>query len=252
MIFAIFSIIDYAGALLWVVPTLVNLENQTSKQTQPNIKAVFSIGLVAVVCHFASLTTNFILEGGSQNYSLANANALMSFFLSAFATLALPRLKTIWFPLMVVYTFAICSIVLTLFTTGNFIRNLAQNSGLVFLALLYALQIKWLDKKLKSKKFIFCQLLPPLMTVERHFFTLTVAAQALLTVTLISGIIYLHNFFAPEQVHKAVFSFVAWIMYSVLILGQWKWRWRGNRVLIYSISGMILLTVGYFGSHLIK
>lgn len=265
MIFAIFAIIAYAGALLWVVPTLVNLENQTSKQTQPNIKAVFSIGLVAVVCHFASLTTNFILEGGSQNYSLANANALMSFFLSAFATLALPRLKTIWFPLMVVYTFAICSIVLTLFTTGNFIRNLAQNSGLVFhlgialfsyalffLALLYALQIKWLDKKLKSKKFIFCQLLPPLMTVERHFFTLTVAAQALLTVTLISGIIYLHNFFAPEQVHKAVFSFVAWIMYSVLILGQWKWRWRGNRVLIYSISGMILLTVGYFGSHLIK
>ena len=66
MIFAIFAIIAYAGALLWVVPTLVNLENQTSKQTQPNIKAVFSIGLVAVVCHFASLTTNFILEGGSQ------------------------------------------------------------------------------------------------------------------------------------------------------------------------------------------
>ena len=104
MIFAIFAIIAYAGALLWVVPTLVNLENQTGKQTQPNIKAVFSIGLVAVVCHFASLTTNFILEGGSQNYSLANANALMSFFLSAFATLALPRLKTIWFPLMVVYS----------------------------------------------------------------------------------------------------------------------------------------------------
>ena len=49
MIFAIFAIIAYAGALLWVVPTLVNLENQTGKQTLPNIKAVFSIGLVAVV-----------------------------------------------------------------------------------------------------------------------------------------------------------------------------------------------------------
>ena len=86
MIFAIFAIIAYAGALLWVVPTLVNLENQTGKQTQPNIKAVFIIGLVAVVCHFASLTTNFILEGGRQNYSLEKANALLSFFLSEFST----------------------------------------------------------------------------------------------------------------------------------------------------------------------
>ena len=124
--------------------------------------------------------------------------------------------------------------------------------ALFFLALLYALQIKWLDKKLKSKKFIFCQLLPPLMTVERHFFTLTLAAQAMLTVALVTGMIYLHNFFAPEQVHKAIFSSLAWIVYAVQLLGQWKFRWRGNRVLIYSISGMILLTIGYFGSHLVK
>ena len=95
-------------------------------------------------------------------------------------------------------------------------------------------------------------MLPPLMTVERHFFTLTLAAQAMLTVALVSGMIYLHNFFAPEQVHKAIFSSLAWIVYAVQLLGQWKFRWRGNRVLIYSISGMILLTIGYFGSHLVK
>ena len=95
-------------------------------------------------------------------------------------------------------------------------------------------------------------MLPPLMTVERHFFMLTVAAQALLTLTLITGMVYLHNFFAPEQVHKAIFSFLAWLVYNVQLLGQWKFRWRGNRVLIYAISGMILLTIGYFGSHLVK
>lgn len=97
----------------------------------------------------------------------------------------------------------------------------------------------------------FSPVVPPLMTVERHFFTLTMVAQGLLTVALVTGMIYLHNFFAPEHIHKAIFSFIAWIVYNILLLGQWKLRWRGNRVLIYSISGMILLSVAYFGSRMV-
>ncbi|WGE85522.1 cytochrome C assembly family protein [Actinobacillus equuli] len=264
MLFAILAILAYLGALLWVAPTVANLENQANNQ-KPNIKAVFGIGLLAVLFHSISLSQAFISTENGQNFSLSNVNSLMSFLLSAFATLALPRWRTIWFPLMVVYTFGICSVAVSSFATGNFIKNLADNPGLVFhlgialfsyalffLALLYALQLKWLDKKLKSKKPVFCSMLPPLMTVERHFFTLTLAAQAMLTVTLISGMIYLHNFFAPEQIHKAIFSFIAWIVYTILLLGQWKFRWRGNRVLIYSILGTILLTIGYFGSHVIS
>lgn len=263
MLFAILTIIAYSGALLWVVPTLVNLENQVNSDKKPNIKAVFSIGLLAVVLHLLSVSSEMLLADG-QNFTLANVNALMSLLLSAVATLALPKWRTLWFPLMVVYTYGICSVAVTLISTGHFTKNLSENAGLIFhlgialfsyalffLALIYAFQLKWLDHKLKSKKMFFCAMLPPLMTVERHFFTLTLAAQALLTVTLVSGMIYLHNFFAPEQVHKAMFSFAAWIVYNIQLLGQWKLRWRGNRVLIYSILGMLLLSVGYFGSHLI-
>lgn len=263
MLFAILTIIAYSGALLWVVPTLVNLENQVNSDKKPNIKAVFSIGLLAVVLHLLSVSSEMLLADG-QNFTLANVNALMSLLLSAVATLALPKWRTLWFPLMVVYTYGICSVAVTLISTGYFTKNLSENAGLIFhlgialfsyalffLALIYAFQLKWLDHKLKSKKMLFCAMLPPLMTVERHFFTLTLAAQALLTVTLVSGMIYLHNFFAPEQVHKAMFSFAAWIVYNIQLLGQWKLRWRGNRVLVYSILGMLLLSVGYFGSHLI-
>lgn len=263
MLFAILTIIAYSGALLWVVPTLVNLENQVNSDKKPNIKAVFSIGLLAVVLHLLSVSSEMLLADG-QNFTLANVNALMSLLLSAVATLALPKWRTLWFPLMVVYTYGICSVAVTLISTGHFTKNLSENAGLIFhlgialfsyalffLALIYAFQLKWLDHKLKSKNMLFCAMLPPLMTVERHFFTLTLAAQALLTVTLVSGMIYLHNFFAPEQVHKAMFSFAAWIVYNIQLLGQWKLRWRGNRVLVYSILGMLLLSVGYFGSHLI-
>lgn len=262
MLFAIIAILAYLGAFLWVAPTVANLENQANNQ-KPNIKAVLGFGSLAVLFHAISLSQEFIFRDIGQNFTLANVNSLMSLLLSAFATLALTKWKTVWFPLMVVYAFGICSITVASFATGNFIKNLSDNPGLIFhlgialfsyalffLALLYALQLKWLDRKLKSKKPVLGTMLPPLMTVERHFFTLTLAAQAMLTVALISGIVYLHNFFAPEQIHKAVFSFIAWLVYTVQLLGQWKFRWRDNRVLIYSILGMMLLTIGYFGSHI--
>nr|WP_235961785.1 hypothetical protein [Spirabiliibacterium mucosae] len=33
------------------------------------------------------------------------------------------------------------------------------------------------------------------------------------------------------------------------MIGHQKLHWRGKRVLIYTISGMILLTIAYFGSR---
>lgn len=260
MLFALVAIIAYFVALLWVTPTLVRL--QTEPDQKPKIKAVFIAGLIAVIFHLISLSQALILNEG-QNFTLANVVSLMSLLMSLVATLALPKWKTIWFPLMIVYAFGICSVAVANFVTGNFIKHLEQTPGLLFhlgialfsyglffLALLYAFQLKWLDDKLKNKKMFFCEMLPPLMTVERHFFTLTLSAQALLSLTLISGMVYLHNFFAPEQIHKAIFSSLAWLVYAIQILGQWKLHWRGKRVLIYSISGMILLTIGYFGSRI--
>lgn len=258
--FALLAILTYLGALLWIAPTVVNLEQADNQK--PNIKAVMSLGILAVAFHAFYLSQTFILHIG-QNFTLANVNSLMSLLLSAVAISALPRWKTLWFPMIVIFTFGICSVAISAFASGHFVKNLANNHGLVFhlgiaifsyalffLAFLYALQLKWLDRKLKSKKPVFCAMLPPLMSVERHFFTLTLAGQAMLSVALVSGMIYLHNFFAPEQIHKAIFSFLAWIIYAVQLLGQWKFRWRGNRVIIYSALGIMLLTIGYFGSHL--
>lgn len=258
MLFAILAICTYLGALLWITPTLARLE----VNKKPNIKAVLALGGFAVLFHLVDISQHLFV-GNGQNFTIVNVGSLISVAISAFATIALTRWKTIWLPLSVIYVLGIVSVALSNFVEGNFVKQLAENTGLMlhlamaifsyalfFIALLYAVQLKWLDSRLKAKKIPFSPVLPPLMTVERHFFTLTLAAQGLLTVTLVTGMIYLHNFFAPEQVHKAAYSFMAWIVYSLLLLGQWKLHWRGNRVLIYSISGMMLLTIAYFGSRI--
>lgn len=258
MLFAILAILAYFGALLWIMPTLAHLDcNQ-----KLNIKAVLCFGIFAVICHFISIYQYFLVSEG-QNFTVVHIGSLISVCISTIATIALTRWRSIWFPLSVIYLLGIITVMLPTFLEGSLIKQFAENTGLMwhlataifsyglfFIALLYAIQFCWLNRRLKSKRMPFSPVLPPLMTVERHFLTLTLVAQLFLTITLITGSVYLHNFFAPEQIHKAVFSFMAWIVYNFLLLGLWQFHWRGNRVLIYSISGMILLTVAYFGSRL--
>lgn len=265
MIFAVLAIIAYFialhfGALAWIAP-LRHPEAQANEKV--NFKPVLIFGAIAVLLHLIN-ASQLLIEGDGQNFTLVNVATLISVIMSLLGTLALPRWKTVWFPVAIIYALGLISVAVSNFVSGSVIKHLSENAGLLFhlalaicsyalffIALLYAVQLKWLDKKLKNKQMILSPNLPALMTVERHFFNLTLVAQGLLTIALITGMIYLHNFFANEHIHKAIFSSLAWLIYSILLLGQWKLRWRGNRVLIYSISGMILLTFAYFGSRLV-
>lgn len=263
MILAILTIVTYLlalhfGTLAGIAPMK---SNDNVKGTRISLKSVVVVGIIATILHFIALSHLFITKDG-QNFTLANVASLISLVMSMLATFALPRWKTVWFPVSIIYALSIVMVAISSFVEGSVIKHLAEDKGLMFhltmavfsyalffIALLYAFQIKWLDKKLKAKQFL--PELPALMTVSRHFFNLTLVAQILLTLALVTGMIYLHNFFATEHIHKAIFSSIAWLIYTVLLLGQWKLHWRGNRVLIYSISGMILLTFAYFGSRMV-
>lgn len=263
MLLAILAIVAYASALHFgALAGIAPLKNgESGKAAKGSLKAVVIAGGVAVLLHLIDLSHLFVANNG-QNFTFANVASLISLIMSGLATFALPRWKTIWFPVSIIYILSILCIGVSSFVEGSVIKQLAENKGLLFhlamalfsyalffIALLYALQLKWLDHKLKTKQ--FSPELPALMTVSRHFFNLTLAAQVLLTLALITGMVYLHNFFAAEHIHKAIFSSVAWIVYTISLLGQWKLHWRGNRVLIYSISGMMLLTFAYFGSRMV-
>lgn len=263
MLFAILAILLYLVALhlggaAWVAPTR-NSDAVNVKKV--SLKNVLAVGSAACVAHLISLSGQLISDSG-LNFTLVNVASLISLIMSVLATLALPRWKTIWFPVAIIYVLGIVTVAVSAFVEGSVIKQLSENLGLLFhlaialfsyalfaIALLYAFQRQWLNRKLKNKQFL--PTLPALMTVERHFFNLTFVAQILLTVALITGMIYLHNFFANEHIHKAIFSSLAWLVYSILLLGQWKLHWRGNRVLIYSVSGMMLLTFAYFGSRMV-
>ena len=74
--------------------------------------------------------------------------------------------------------------------------------------------------------------------------------EALLTLTLISGTYHVLQAVTLENLHKAIFSSLLGL---VLVLLFWSLaiRLAWKRMIIYAISGIILLTIGYFGSRLI-
>lgn len=81
---------------------------------------------------------------------------------------------------------------------------------------MYALQLAWLDHKLKSKKvFSINPNLPPLLLVERQLFKIILIGNLLLTGTLLTGFIFVQDMFAQGKAHKGILSFVAWIVYSI-------------------------------------
>ncbi|PJG85250.1 cytochrome C assembly family protein [Conservatibacter flavescens] len=262
MTVAIVSISAYVLSVLLIIPILLKV--QTGARTEKSNKTLFFLtALLAIVFHIISVNQvlSNLIDG--HNFTLMEIGSLMSVIIATLATIAmLLNVNTLWFLLPIVYCFSVINLVVATFLPGHVVQHLSQNTGLLihiglalfayavcFIALLYAIQLTWIDHNLKHKKMTFSPMIPPLMTVERHFFRVLLSGEILLTLTLISGVIYLADFFAEQNIQKAIFSFVAWIIFGLLLIGHQQLHWRGKRVLIYTISGMILLTVAYFGSR---
>ncbi|MFA0498310.1 MULTISPECIES: inner membrane protein YpjD, partial [unclassified Vibrio] len=94
--------------------------------------------------------------------------------------------------------------------------------------------------------------LPPLMMVERQLFKIILIGNGLLTGTLLTGLIFVQDMFAQGKAHKAVLSFIAWVIYSILLWGHYQKGWRGQKVTWFALAGATMLTLAYFGSRFVQ
>jgi ABC-type uncharacterized transport system permease subunit len=116
------------------------------------------------------------------------------------------------------------------------------------LAILLALQ----EHALRKRRFNgIVGALPPLTLTEALMFQLIAAGFVLLTLTLLSGILFVDNLFAQHLVHKTVLSIAAWIVFGALLFGRWRYGWRGRRAVRLTLAGMALLLLAYFGSRFV-
>ena len=94
-------------------------------------------------------------------------------------------------------------------------------------------------------------MLPPLTQLEMLLFRSLGASFALLSLALLTGVVFVDNLFAQHLVHKTVLSFLSWVVLAVLLFGRWRWGWRGPRAVKLTLTAMALLLLAFFGSKFV-
>ena len=124
--------------------------------------------------------------------------------------------------------------------------------SLLNIAALQAILLAFQDQQLKShppKRFI--QSLPPLQTMESLLFQMLGAGIVFLTISLVSGFLFIEDLFAQHLVHKTVLSILAWVIFTGLLMGRRRYGWRGQTAIQWTLIGFVLLLLAYFGSKLV-
>ncbi len=124
--------------------------------------------------------------------------------------------------------------------------------AVLFIAALVAVMLEVQERALRERRVASIMgAFPPLTLVEGLLFHLIAAGFALLSATVLTGVLFIHDWFAQHLVHKTVLTFAAWAIFGLLIFGRWRWGWRGIRAARFTLAGITLLLLGFLGSKFV-
>jgi ABC-type uncharacterized transport system permease subunit len=95
--------------------------------------------------------------------------------------------------------------------------------------------------------------LPPLLTMETLLFRVIWVGFILLTLTLISGIVFSEEVFGQplKFTHKTLFGIISWCVFAALLAGRQFYGWRGRIAIRWTLAGFIILLLAYLGSKFV-
>lgn len=121
--------------------------------------------------------------------------------------------------------------------------------SLLSIAAITALFIAVLHKLLHQRRGLaLIEVLPPLVSMETLLFRIILVGWIGLTVSLSSGFVFVDDLFAQHLAHKTFLSLLSWVLFGLLLLGRWRYGWRGMRAVRLCLIAMAILVLAYFGS----
>ncbi len=95
--------------------------------------------------------------------------------------------------------------------------------------------------------------LPALLTMEKLLFRLIGFGFGLLTLTVLSGVVFSEQLFGTPMKwdHKTIFTLLSWVLFGLLLAGR-RWQgWRGRTALSFTLAGFAILLMAYVGSRFV-
>ncbi len=220
--------------------------------------------LAALPLHLLLLYLGISSEHG-QNLSIVNVASLVAWIITCVITIVSYRNQQTFFVPLVSLFSALILVAGLLLPEQMLVHIELQPSllihislaifayGILSIALLYALQLAFINHRLKhGANLLLHSSLPPLMEVEKNLFRLLLLGTLILTLSLFTGFVFLEDMMAQRQAHKTVLASLAWFIYVGLLIAHYRFGIRGQPVVLATCVGAVLLTLAYFGSRIVK
>jgi len=144
-----------------------------------------------------------------------------------------PVLDSAWLPIHVVLSFL-----------GDAVFALAFSASLLYLVQ---------ERRLKTHRGRVLRFLPSLETLDRLNYACLVWGLILLTLGIVSGIVWAHTawgrFWSSDP--KLVFSLVTWAIYVILLQGRMTAGWRGRWAATLTIAGFAVIVISLVGVNVL-
>lgn len=247
-----------AGAIMYAQQTMSVKSHP--RPTQSGI--IYSLIFIALSAHGYLLNT-ILFHPSEANLSMINIANLLAWCMVV-VLLVVGRLLGNLTLLPVTLGFgALCALLMLLLpntqpvigtlTAGSILHIILSLTayGCVVVALLYAYQMRFIHKQLKSKAFSLSGL-PPLLQVETWVYRLIGLGSILLAFALFSGFATSASMLTQQHAHKTVLSLIALLVFFTALVLHTRTGLSTKHLTTLTAIGVILLTIGYFGSRFVR
>ncbi len=125
--------------------------------------------------------------------------------------------------------------------------------ALLTMAAVQSILVSLQDKRLHDHRpGGFLRALPSLKIMEQVLSQLLIASFAMLSLALITGFVFLDDLFEQRLVHKTALSIFALALLAILLIGHFRFGWRGQKAAKMTLAAYFALLLGYFGSKFVK
>jgi ABC-type uncharacterized transport system permease subunit len=256
---AFLAITFYLGCTVLLMMKL----NQSGRVAAMSKQMILAPGFLGLGAHVYTLSVSMASPDGI-NLGFFTALSLVSAFITLFTLVSALRhpIEIIGIAVMPIAALTVSA---DLATTSVHLLPPGSPGGLIFhvvssiiaysilgLAALHAIVLSVQNSFLhKHQPGGLIRLLPPLKTMETLLFDAIIIGFVCLSLSLVSGMIFLENMFAQHLAHKTILSILAWLVFAILLAGRWLAGWRGRTAIRWTLGGFISLMLAYFGSKFV-
>lgn len=124
--------------------------------------------------------------------------------------------------------------------------------SLLTLGALQSLVLAFEETRLRNRQPArILNILPPMQVLEELLVQTLTIGFFLLSLSLATGLMFMHDMLGQHLSHKVVLSIIAWFIFAIVLWGRWSRGWRGRKLINWTLGGFASLVLAYFGSKLV-